>query len=183
MSIYSPVVAWSTLASNVSLGSVAYRYYVSVRYLDPNEPGSTSQTMVVGDWLIDYAGYPFQITTLNVGGDSSRIEVYDVNERGNGTTSAYGPYGGKTAYVYRPINNAFLLSQSQLRKLDRSAADVIQNIEKAVIQKSLNEKATNNPGISAETPITAQNISINYTTRVLTITPPLGYFDFFIDGG
>ena len=67
-------------------------------------------------------------------------------------------------------------------KVDGSAADVIQNIEKAVIQKSLNEKAANNPGISVETPISVQDISIDYTTRVLTIIPPLGYFDFFTDG-
>lgn len=43
--------------------------------------------------------------------------------------------------------------------------------------------ATNFPGIDAITPIGASDISINYTTRVLTITPPLGYFNVFIDGG
>ena len=42
--------------------------------------------------------------------------------------------------------------------------------------------ATNFTGIDAQTPITNANISINYTTRVLTITPPLGYFNIFIDG-
>ena len=39
-------------------------------------------------------------------------------------------------------------------------------------------KATQFPGISAETPIGLQDISINYTTRVVTITPPLGYFHY-----
>jgi hypothetical protein len=38
-------------------------------------------------------------------------------------------------------------------------------------------------GIDATTPISASDISINYSTRVLTITPPLGYFNFFSDGG
>ena len=44
-------------------------------------------------------------------------------------------------------------------------------------------KATQFPGIDALTPITAANISINYSTRVLTITPPLGYFNYYTDGG
>jgi len=43
--------------------------------------------------------------------------------------------------------------------------------------------ATQFPGIDATTPIMAEDISINYLTRVLTITPPLGYFNVFTDGG
>lgn len=43
--------------------------------------------------------------------------------------------------------------------------------------------ANNNPGVDASTPITNANISINTTSRVLTITPPLGYFNIFSDGG
>ena len=43
-------------------------------------------------------------------------------------------------------------------------------------------KATKFPGICAETPITNANISINYSTLVLTITPPLGYFHYITDG-
>jgi hypothetical protein len=38
------------------------------------------------------------------------------------------------------------------------------------------------PGIDAQTPITNYNISIDTTSRVLTITPPLGYFYINIDG-
>lgn len=43
-------------------------------------------------------------------------------------------------------------------------------------------KAVQFPGISAETPIGAQDISIDYSTRILTITPPLGYFHLYTDG-
>lgn len=39
------------------------------------------------------------------------------------------------------------------------------------------------PGISEQTPISAADISIDTTTRVLTVTPPLGYFNFYVDGG
>jgi len=43
--------------------------------------------------------------------------------------------------------------------------------------------ATNFPGIDSNTPITNSDISINTTTRVLTIVPPLGFFNIYIDGG
>lgn len=42
--------------------------------------------------------------------------------------------------------------------------------------------ANNNPGIDASTPITNADITINYSTRVLTITPQLGYFNILTDG-
>ena len=42
--------------------------------------------------------------------------------------------------------------------------------------------ATGFQGVDAQTPISASNISIDYTTRVLTITPPLGYFYINTDG-
>ena len=38
------------------------------------------------------------------------------------------------------------------------------------------------PGIDAQTPLTYSDITINTTTRVLTVTPPLGYFYINIDG-
>jgi hypothetical protein len=50
------------------------------------------------------------------------------------------------------------------------------------IQAALNLKATMFPGMCAMCPIGANDISIDYTTRILTITPPLGYFRFYVDG-
>ena len=129
---YFPEVAWSTIANNVQLGSQAYYYYITVNPLDPNEPGASTTTMLVDDWFIDYSGYPFQIKTLNIDGNANRIEVYDVNERGDGILSAYAPYNGRLGYIYRPLNGAFLLTQAQLRKLDTSATDIIIPIEKGV---------------------------------------------------
>ena len=129
MSQYLPDIAWSTVASNVSIGSSTYRYYITVNPLDPNEPGASTMAMAINDYFIDYAGYPYLIESIN----SNIIEVYDILERGDGINSLYGPYNNQLGYVYRPLNNAFLLSQAQLRKLDRSAADVIQNIEKSIL--------------------------------------------------
>jgi hypothetical protein len=43
--------------------------------------------------------------------------------------------------------------------------------------------ATNFPGIDATTPISNADVSINYASKELTVTPPLGYFNIFVDGG
>jgi hypothetical protein len=39
------------------------------------------------------------------------------------------------------------------------------------------------PGIDATTPIDNTDISIDTTSKVLTVTPPLGYFNIYVDGG
>ena len=126
---YLPTIAWSTIASNVSLGPTAYRYYITVGYLDPNEPGAVAQSMAIGDYFIDYAGYPFQIEGI----DGNEVLLYDLVERGDGVSSAYGPYANKLGYIYRPLNGAIILTQAQLRKLDMSAPDIINPIEKGII--------------------------------------------------
>jgi len=141
MSQYLPVAAWSTLASNVTLGASAYRYYITVNPLDPNEPGAATSLVAVNDWFIDFAGYPFLIE--NVAG--SVLTVYDILERGDGVISAYAPYADKLGYVYRPLNGAIILTQAQLRKLDSSAADIIQPIEKGVIYSQLLQLDQTNP--------------------------------------
>ena len=129
MSQYLPEVAWSTIASNVTLGASAYRYYITVNPLDPNEPGASPMTVAINDWFIDFAGYPFLIEEVN----GSVLTVYDILERGDGVVSAYAPYANKLGYVYRPLNGAIILTQAQLRKLDESAKDVIQPIEKGIL--------------------------------------------------
>ena len=126
---YLPEVAWSTIASNVSLGLTTYRYYITVNPLDPNEAGASTMSMAINDWFIDFAGYPFLIEEIN----GSVLTVYDILERGDGVVSAYAPYANKLGYVYRPLNGAIILTQAQLRKLDESAKDVIQPIEKGIL--------------------------------------------------
>lgn len=149
MSQYLPEVAWSTIAGNVTLGASAYRYYITVNPLDPNEAGASPMTVAVNDWFIDFAGYPFLIE--NVAG--SVLTVYDVLERGDGVVSAYAPYANKLGYVYRPLNGAIILTQAQLRKLDASAADIIQPIEKGIVWKyrglELNDGVVNKSNITS----------------------------------
>lgn len=141
---YLPVVAWSTIASNVSLEPSSYRYYVTTNPLDPNEPGASTMTMVVGDWFIAYIGYPFLIEDIL----GSVMTVYDILERGDGVTSAYRTYADKVGFVYRSKNGAFLLTRSQLRKLDASAiidssVDLFEFDTKEEMLKELTRTNTN----------------------------------------
>lgn len=154
--IPKPVVSWSTLASNVRLASGLYRYSFEVNPLDPNEPGSFPTILEVGDWFIDYTGYPFLIEEVN----NNTITVYDVSERGNGITNAYGPYNNKIGYIYRPLEGAFILTQAQLRKLDPSAIDIIQNIEKGILWKYRGIKIKSNDDILNVTNIELENAEI-----------------------
>ena len=135
MSQYLPDIAWSTIASSVSIGRRTYRYYVTVNPLDPNEPGASTMAMAINDWFIDFAGYPFLIEEVN----GSVLTVYDILERGDGVVSAYAPYANQLGYVYRPLNGAIILTQAQLRKLDPSAADIINPIEKGIIWKGIED--------------------------------------------
>ena len=171
---YLPEVAWSTLAGNVSLGLTTYRYYITVNPLDPNEAGASTMSMAINDWFIDFAGYPFIIEDI----DGSTITVYDILERGDGTTSAYGPYANQLGYVYRPLNNAFLLSQAQLRKLDRSAADVIQNIEKSILLSG--NILASNVTYTSTAPIVGNNVqdALDSVASQLGTTSTTGFIKF-----
>lgn len=149
-------VAWSTRASNVRLATGLYRYQFDFNPLDPNEPGAYPTIVEVGDWFLDYSGYPFLIEEIS----GNTLTVYDVNERGNGTTSAYGPYNNMIGYVYRPVHGAFMLNQAQLRKLDASAADVINNIEKGILWKYRGLSLADTTPIDNITNLELENIDI-----------------------
>lgn len=122
-------VSWSTIAKNVQYVETG-TYDVTVTAINPNEPGAGSEEKKVGDYLIDYSGYVFRIVGTGVDGNSQRIRVEDVLER-----EFQGPYADLTAVIYRTKYNAIVLSQAQLRRLDDSAPDKINPIEKAILWK------------------------------------------------
>ena len=130
MSEYFPEVAWRTIVDNVTVTATPYYYTVDVFPLDSNEPGADPLDIAVGYWLIDNGGYTYLITDIS----GSTITVYDINERSWGD-SYIGPLEDLPGYVYKTKNGAFLLSQSQLRFLDKSAPDILYPIEKGIIWK------------------------------------------------
>jgi hypothetical protein len=130
MNEYFPEVAWRTIVDNVTVTATPYYYTVNVFPLDSNEPGADPLDIAVGYWLIDNGGYTYLITDIS----GSTITVYDINERSWGD-SYIGPLEDLPGYVYKTKNGAFLLSQSQLRFLDKSAPDILYPIEKGIVWK------------------------------------------------
>ena len=130
MNEYFPEVAWRTIVDNVTVAPTPHYYTVDVFPLDSNEPGADPLDIAIGYWLIDNGGYTYLITDVS----GSTITVYDINERSWGD-SYIGPLEDLPGYVYKTKNGAFLLSQSQLRFLDRSAPDILYPIEKGIIWK------------------------------------------------
>ncbi len=122
-------VSWSTIAEDVQYVETG-TYDVTVTAINPNEPGAGSEEKTIGDYLIDYSGYVFRIVGTGIDGNSQRIRVEDVIER-----EFQGPYADLTAIIYRTKYNAIVLSQAQLRRLDDSAPDKINPIEKAILWK------------------------------------------------
>lgn len=86
-------------------------------------------------------------------------------------TDKFNKVGGETSLYMNKQNEANIFTY-------QASTGIWYNI----VSAGVDNFATNFPGIDAATPITNANISINTTTFVLTITPPLGYFNIFIDG-
>lgn len=172
-----PTVAWQTVVNNVAVVN-STTYTLSIANINPNDPGASSNTVAVGYYIRDWIGHTYSITGINVGGDPLRIQVVDDFLVG------IGPQQGRLAYVYKSVGGGMAPYVAPIRyeRLDESAIGYGLPIDLDVLWSNSELKATQNPGICAETPIGIQDISINYSTRIVTITPPLGYFHYFTDG-
>lgn len=118
-------------------------------------------------------------------GGSSYVEISSSLALGETISTAYRGDRGKIAYDHSQLTSG---NPHNVTKSDvgLSNVDNTADIDKPVstpVFNALELKATQFVGICAETPITANDISIDYVNRILTINPPLGYFHFFTDGG
>ncbi len=133
MNIFTPTIAWETYAKDVENSPTGEHYfYLTVSSINPNDYGVDQKE--VGDYFIDYLGFCYEITDLNIEGNPNRIEVYEITEGANypqGLTKP--PYPEMNGFVYRPLNDAIILTQAQLRRLHSSAKDVIQPLENAAL--------------------------------------------------
>lgn len=174
---YLPTVAWQTIVNNVAVVN-STTYTLSIANINPNDPGASSNTVAVGYYIRDWVGHTYSITGVNVGGDPLRIQVVDDFLVG------IGPQQGRLAYVYKSVGGgtAPYVAPIRYERLDKSAIGYGLPIDLDVLWENSELKATQNTGICAETPIGIQDISIDYSTRIVTIIPPLGYFHYFTDG-
>ena len=117
--------------------------------------------------------------TNSVIGTSTSIQVKQASTSQAGYLSStdWNTFNNKQdALGFTPENVA-----NKVTSLSSASTDIQYPSAKAVYDCS-ELKAAQNVGVCAKTPIGANDISINYTTRVLTITPPLGYFHYYTDG-
>lgn len=147
----------------------------------PTAVKTSTYTASPGDIVVcDISGGSFTVNLPIAPADKSslRIKLVSVNTTNRltiacGGTDVLNKAGGPTVKYLHILNEAALLQYQ--------ATTGIWFVLST--DAPLEGFATNFPGIDALTPISASDISINYTTRVLTITPPLGYFYYFTDGG
>lgn len=133
----------------------------------------------------DISGGSFTVTLPSAPADGTRIQIEVVN-LGTGVIPTPGVYlavstsgidhfqiaaGPTTVYMSLVGENiiAQYIASTKVWLFTTSAAS--------------SNFATNFPGIDAATPITNANLTVDTTARTITVTPPLGYFNFYIDGG
>jgi len=161
-------------------GTIAYSADVDAKsdILTPTAVKTANYTAAVNDIVqANISSSSFTITLPDAPADKSLVRVYVVK---TGTGVVEVACGGSDHFVsaigptsqYLDLLNANMFLQYESAttswKVQSTAAPV--------------NFANNFPGIDASTPITEADISIDYGTRVLTITPPLGYFNVMIDG-
>lgn len=127
----------------------------------------------------DISGGSFAITLPSAPTDKTKITV-KLNTLGagnelsivcGGTDKFNEPTGNTTIYLY----------------LFGSYADMQYNSSTGIwhtfISAGTYNWSNNNPAIDATTPISNTDITVDPETKVLTLIPPKGYFNIFIDGG
>ena len=150
-----PDISWEVTVRNVSVHITAFNYVCEVEAENPNNPGYNQ--LAVGYYLIDFTGHVYEVMEI-VSATDNRIRVYDVYETVNGN----GPYINRTGFIYEAKNGAIILTQAQLRRLDESAPDNIQPVEKGVIWDYRGIQ------LGTEDRITKINLGANLTTATVT---------------
>ena len=134
MSVSTPEVCWEAKITNTTPHQTNYNYVCKVSAINPNDPGYAQ--LVIGYYIVDFIGHVFEIKELNIDGDAKTVRCYDLIE----DDYSYGPYNDRIAYVFNPAGNTALLTQAKLDRLDKSAEDFIQKVNKA-INKNLDNSA------------------------------------------
>lgn len=127
----------------------------------------------------DISAGSFSVTLPSAPADGAIVEVL-VNDVGVGTTVECKASG--TDVLTRPggPTSVYLYYRSENCRCQYKASEGVWYLTRTANPYNF---AVNFPGISAYTPITNAEIAINTTSRVLSITPTKGYFEFFTDGG
>ena len=179
LSGYVPVSRTISI-NGTTLDLSANRSWTIQNTLIPTSVKTANYTASVNDLVLtDIATTgSFTVTLPSAPADKSRIQVNLIaNMSGRQLTVACGgtdKFNTTTGDTVLYMQNS--VEVVQLQYIASSGVWLVQEVAECA------NFATNFPGIDSTTPITAANISINYSTRVLTVTPTLGYFNIYIDG-
>lgn len=148
--------------------------------LNPTTLKTGNYTANVDEYVpCDISSSSFTITLPTAPADKSQIEILIVKTaadkvltiQAGGTDKFDRTDGPQTIYMYLAIESLVCTYQSSTGIWFLQSAAAPFNF------------ATGFPGIDSMTPITNADISIDTSTRELTISTSRGYFDFFVDGG
>jgi len=170
-------ITWTTVKSFFS----TYFGGLFTSKLTPTAVQTTAYNAAVNDFIpVDLSSnVSFNIQLPTTPADKSRITI-TVDKVGTtgvvgivcGGSDVFGHVGGSTTI--------YLALKSETAELQYQSST---GIWYAIPTSSPQNFATGFPGIDAMTPITNANITIDTTALTLTVTPPLGYFNIFVDGG
>lgn len=135
MTVYTPYKeVWSTIVSDVvyiapSVITDPTHYYCTIKPIDPNEIGGSTGLKQVGDYLKDFIGSTYTVVSINVGGNTDRVEVSDDQFTGA------GPQSGQYGYLYRSVvdGDAPYLSTAKHFFLDKTALDYTRAMELEIL--------------------------------------------------
>ena len=179
LSSYVPVSR--TLSINgITLDLSANRSWTIQSTLTPTAVKTANYTAAVGELVLaDVATTSsFTVTLPTAPADKSMIQINLVaNLSGRQLSVACG--GSDKFNTVTGPTSLYMQNSVEVVMLQYNASTSVWLV---TAMASPSNFATNFPGIDSTTPITAANISINYSTSVLTVTPPLGYFNIFVDG-
>lgn len=135
---YLPTVRWTTIIHDVVLVTqetilLPATYRITIVPEDVNEEGALTAIKEIGFLIKDYVGHVFKITTINVGGDFTKVIVSDDFRTG------YGPQTGRTAVVYKSVGmgRSPYIAPIEHDRLDRSALDYSRTLELDILYKRL----------------------------------------------
>ena len=127
--------------------------------------------------LSSNVSFAIQLPTAPVDGTLIQVQIVKV-----GTTGVVEMKTGGTDVFIRTAGptSAYMALNDEVSTLQYQSSTGIWFITNTAATSNF---AMNFPGIDMQTPISNANITIDTSTRILTVTPPLGYFNIFIDGG
>jgi hypothetical protein len=123
---YSPEVAWSSIAGNGAFSIPAYHYVCDLAQDVLTDPGSGE--VLAGYYFVDNGGSIYEIVEVISPSGPITVKLYDITESDESNIPSSG-----LGFTYKPTKNAIGISQAQYFRMDQTARDNANNIEKGLL--------------------------------------------------